>query len=203
MHRGQSLGDKTMRKQEIKRLEKEVQKLYFEAKVAPERAALLKAFWEHHIVPVVELSREMAQKYEAQDEVCWMGALFHDFALLTDSEPHDELGAIQVKQFLLERGLAEDLCQQVADVVLTHRCRKFMPETLEQKIVATADAMAHFLPNYYLGIAMVAKEDYADVAKFDVNKLERDYEEKIFFEDEKKLLHERMKDFRKWFYETK
>ena len=185
--------------EKIQQIEEELKRLYCEADVDRERKDLLKGFWEHHIVPVVDLSKEMAQKYGAQSEVVWLGALFHDFALLDGSEPHDELGAIKTKDFLLERGFDEDFCQKVADVVLTHRCKKFMPQTLEQKIVATADAMAHFLPNFYLGIAVISKEDYAGIVYTSMTKLERDYEEKIFFEDEKKLLHERMNDFRKWF----
>ncbi|MDD5397187.1 MAG: HD domain-containing protein [Candidatus Moranbacteria bacterium] len=190
--------------QKIQKIEEELRLLYCEGNVNKDRKELLKGFWEHHIMPVVSLSKEMAKKYGANAELSWMGALFHDFALIDGSEPHDELGAILTQKFLSERGFDEDFCQKVSNIVLTHRCKKFMPQTLEEKIVATADAMAHFLPNFYLGIAMVAKEDYAGIFNAGVAKLERDYEEKIFFADEKKLLHERMADFRKWFeYESK
>jgi hypothetical protein len=76
-----------------------------------------------------------------------------------------------------------------------------VPETLEEKIVATADAMAHFFPDFHRsGGAQIAREDFAQIKLLDIEKLEREYSDKIFFEDEKEMFKQLMKDFRNSFY---
>lgn len=190
-----------MNQTKIDSIHKEVEKMYCSNPMhTAERSELLKNFWLHHVLPVLDYSLEMAEQYDADREVTYLGALLHDIALAFDSEPHDELGAVDAKEFLLMHGYDQEVADKVSDIVLRHRCKKFVPQTLEEKIVASADAMAHFLPSYYLGIALVAKEDYPGLVNNTLSKLERDYERKIFFDDEKRKLRERMRDFRKWFY---
>ncbi|HEX8974759.1 MAG TPA: HD domain-containing protein [Patescibacteria group bacterium] len=186
-----------MNRKEIQKIEDELKALYYAAEGTHEHQDLIRSFWDHHVVPVKDLSIEMAEKYGADSDICWLGALFHDFALLSGQEPHDELGAIQTKDFLLERGFDEKFAETVSETVLRHRCKKFIPETEEDKVVATADAMAHFLPAFYLGIAVIAKNDYEEMKNSSFEKLEQDFQNKIFFEEEKKLLHDRMQEFRK------
>lgn len=196
-----------MNKKQIKELEKKIEKMHLNPPQGEMkkfdwemRREYLSGFWEHHVQKVVEYAMKLAKKYKADENIVYLGALLHDISLVDDDKLHDELGAIKAKKILLKEGFGEEVAQKVSDIALKHRCQKFSPETLEEKIVATADTMSHFLPSYYLGIAVVAREDYASiVVKKNIEKLEQNYREKIFFDDEKKEFQGRIREFRKWF----
>ena len=196
-----------MDKNKIEKLEKKIKKMHLNPAQGDlkgfdweMRKEYLSGFWEYHVQKVVEYADKLAKKYNADGDIAHLGALLHDISLVDDEKMHDALGAIKAKKILLEEGFDEETAQKVSDIALKHRCQKFVPETLEEKIVATADTMSHFLPSYYLGIAVIAREDYANVvAKKNIEKLEQSYREKIFFEDERKEFQGKIKEFRKWF----
>jgi putative nucleotidyltransferase with HDIG domain len=187
----------------IQKLEREVKRMYCNpAKGVTDdsvRRQMFQDFWTHHIAPVVAESKKLAKKYGGDPEVAWIGALLHDISLLDDDKLHDEMSAKKAQQMLIDRGFDKKLAEKVSNVALTHRVKKYTPKTLEEKIVTTADAMNHFMPSFYLGIAVIASAEYSDLMKKNMEKLERDYENKIFFADEKKQVKQRLKDFKRWF----
>ena len=140
----------------------------------------------------------MAEKYGADMEVVWLGAMLHDIARLEDAEPHDEIGSKKAYKLLVERGFDTEVAEKVREVVLRHRCRKYPPETLEQKIIASADAMAHFIPPFYLWIGKYSNKSFSDVLEKNRKKIERDYNEKIFFEDEKESVRGQYEVLKSW-----
>jgi putative nucleotidyltransferase with HDIG domain len=156
-------------------------------------------FWDIHIKPVVEYSKQMAEKYGADIEAVWVGAILHDIARLTEEEPHDEIGSQKAQAMLLEKGFDEDFAQKVKNIILRHRCRNYPPESLEEKIVASADAMAHFLPPFYLWIGKYSNKNFTQILEGNMHKIERDYNEKIFFKDEKKMVEEKYQILKGWF----
>ncbi|HAV11038.1 MAG TPA: hypothetical protein DCX32_00605 [Candidatus Moranbacteria bacterium] len=187
---------------DISEIEEYVRKIFVESPHVedPDRKKLLQNFWENHTKEVVDLSLELAKKYGADREIVHLGALFHDFSLAYDSEPHDEVSADKAFEFLIVNWFNRDVAEKVRDIILKHRCKKFIPETLEEKIVSTADAIAHFIPAFYKGAAEVAREDYAEMIRGKIDKLEDEYERKVFFEDEKKILKKYMKEFKEKYY---
>ena len=194
-----------MNQQKIEQLEEEIKNLHYNPEIGKhsfsdaETKEFYCWFWDIHIKPVIEYSKQMAVKYGADLEVVWLGALLHDIARLEDAEPHDEIGSEKAYKLLLEKGFNEDIANKAKDVVLRHRCKNYPPETLEQKIVASADAMAHFLPPFYLWIGKYSNKTFAEVLEKNTKKIERDYNEKIFFEDEKKMVEEQYKMLKNWF----
>ncbi len=73
-----------------------------------------------------------------------------------------------------------------------------IPKTLEGKVMATADAMAHLKSNFYdYALDTLKKTDTVDdINNWALPKIERDYRDKIFFEDvrlELKSDYERVK----------
>lgn len=194
-----------MNQQKIEQLEEEIKNLHYNPEIGKhsfsdaETKEFYNWFWNIHIKPVIEYSKQMAVKYGADLEIVWLGALLHDIARLEDAEPHDEIGSEKAYKLLLEKGFDEDIAEKAKNVVLKHRCRNYPPETLEQKIVASADAMAHFLPPFYLWIGKYSNKTFAEVLEKNTKKIERDYNDKIFFEDEKKLVEEQYKILKNWF----
>jgi len=154
-------------------------------------------FWKLHLKPVIDYSKDLAVKYNANQEIVWLSAILHDIARLDGLEPHDEVGAEKAYEMLIQKGFKEDMAQRVKETILTHRCKKHKPEALEQKILATADALSHFKPPFYFWFkSQVPLEE-----KFSLGllKLERDYRDKIFFDEERESVKIEYDLLRKWF----
>ena len=189
----------------IEKLEKEIKGLHYNPTISNHSFSDAKTkefyncFWDIHLKPVIEYSKQMAIKYGADLEVVWLGALFHDIARLEEAEPHDEVGSKKAYDILIEKGFNHDLAKKVKNVVLRHRCKNFPPETLEEKIVASADAMAHFLPPFYFWIGKYSNSNFTYILERNNKKIERDYNDKIFFDDEKKMVEEQYALLKKWF----
>lgn len=191
--------------EKIQQIEEEIKKLHYNPQIAKhsfsdaDTKEFYYSFWDIHVKPVIEYSKQMAEKYKADFEAVWLAAILHDVARLTEEEPHDEIGSEKAYSLLLEKGFNKDLAEKVKNIVLTHRCKKYPPETLEQKIVASADAMAHFLTPFYCWIGKYSSKNFAELLKGNLRKMERDYNQKIFFEDEKKMVEEQYKMLKNWF----
>lgn len=191
-----------MKNFDIYKIEDEVKKMHLNADGEPQRKKLLEHFWKHHVVPVVAYSREMAARYGGDTDVIHLGALLHDMALIEDAEPHDEIGAEKAYEFLVVNWAPQETAKKVSDVVLKHRCKVYEPQTLEEKIVATADALAHFFPDFHgSGALSLSREDHIQMKVLDIEKLEKEYESKIFFEKEKELFKKVIRDFQQQFYQ--
>jgi len=193
-----------MNKQKIEQLEEEIKTSHYNPQVARysfselETKEFFNTFWDIHIKPVIEYSKQMAEKYNADIDAVWLGAILHDIARLTDEEPHDEIGSKIAYEMLIEKSFDKELAEKVRGIILTHRCRKYPPETIEQKIVASADAMAHFIPPFYLWFAKYTSKPLSEMLESNLKKIERDYNEKIFFEDEKKMVEKEYNTMKNW-----
>jgi putative nucleotidyltransferase with HDIG domain len=156
-------------------------------------------FWNYHNKPVIDCAKQLAEKYHGDLEISWLGAILHDIARFDDSDSHDVIGAERGYDFLLKKGFSPELAEKVRATILTHRCKDKRPENLEQKIVASADALAHFTEPFYLWVATITEKKFADFMVNNFDKIERDYNEKIFFEDEKKMVKKEYEVLKKWF----
>ena len=189
------------KKIDIYQIEEEVKQMHMNGEGEPQRQKLLEHFWYHHIIPVKAYSLDMVGRYGGEGEIVHLGAILHDMALIEGDEYHDETGAKKAYEYLLSRGASEEVAAKVRDIVLRHMCKRYMPETLEEKIVATADALAHFFPEFHeTGAVVLAEEDHVEMKVLDIAKLEKVYMDKVFFDDEKKVMEKVMSDFRKLYY---
>ena len=78
----------------------------------------------------------------------------------------------------------------VDDAIRYHSCHDGRtPNSLEGKILATADSMAHLQSDFYIFAtwAMGKKKDLPDVKRWVLKKLDRDFNNKILFDDIKDL----------------
>ncbi len=118
-------------------------------KIAEERYC--RADFKYHILPVVKNALLLAEKLEADLKVVETAAYLHDIGRASEREEykasndHHLLGAKEARKILEDLGCGKEFVEKVSYCVLTHRGRKEPePESLEEKIVACADAMAHF-----------------------------------------------------------
>ena len=156
-------------------------------------------FWFLHVKPVIDYSKELAKKYNANLEIIWLSAILHDIARLEDLNPHDEIGAEKAYSMLLEEGFDKETADKVKNTILTHRCRQHKPQTLEQKILATADAVIHFKSPFYLWFSYISVMSFKEQTKGGLKKIEIDYNEKIFFEEEREFIRKEYEVLKNWF----
>ncbi len=183
-----------MDKEKIQQLEAEIKALFLSN---PEED--WRIFWSLHLKFVIEKSKELARKYDGDLEVVWLSAILHDIAQLEMEENHEVLGSQKAYEMLLEKGFEIEIAEKVRDAILTHRVNRYKPENLEQKILATADAISYFSTAHYLWIAHISKKSFGELMEKFSEKIERDYNEKILFEDEKKIMGKQYEVLKEWF----
>jgi len=189
----------------IEKLEEEIRDLHLHPKqnshslTKRDMVETFSVFWFLHLKPVIDYSKELAKKYNANLEVIWLSAILHDLARLDDLEPHDEISSERAYNMLLEKGFNKEIAEEVKKTILTHRCKKHKPETLEQKILATADAISHFKPPFYFWFSSISSKPLKEQLEGSLQKVERDYNEKIFFKDERELVKKEYEVLKSWF----
>lgn len=149
---------------------------------------------KYHIIPVVNISKEMAKKLNADIQVVVISAYLHDVTkILGDRKNHHISGAEYAREFLEKYKIPNEKIELIEECIKNHRgSTKYQRKTLEEKIVATADAVAHFqhpLTLFYswYGRRQCSIDDGAEGIK---NKLQRSWN-KIEFEYVKDEVKER------------
>lgn len=149
---------------------------------------------KYHIIPVVNISLEMAEKLGADKEVVEISAYLHDVTrILGDKENHHITGAKYAREFLEKYEFDNKKIKLIEACIKNHRGSvNNKRETLEEKIIATADAISHIeypLPLFYTwyGKRKATLEGGAIEIK---NKLQRSWN-KIEFEYKKDEIKEK------------
>lgn len=108
--------------------------------------------WKRHLKSVVKYSVFLANKLDADLEVCEISALLHDITKIKgDKKTHHITGAKEAEKILFELSYDKSKIQKVHDCILTHSSdADYEPVTVEQKIVACADALAQLDNFFYL-----------------------------------------------------
>ena len=119
-----------------------------------------KNYYKYHFIPVVKYAKMLAKKLKADEEVVELAALLHDIGIIVYDrrEDHHITGAEIAEKKLRELGEGEEKIKLVKKCILNHRGSvESKRESVEEKIIADADAMDHFDVVPYLLIASVIK----------------------------------------------
>ncbi|HRY60147.1 MAG TPA: HD domain-containing protein [Patescibacteria group bacterium] len=137
--------------------------------------------YSYHIVPVVKYSLLLAEKLKANKEIIELSALLHDYSCLVNKDFYDEhhIHSSRLAEEILKKfGYPKEIIDKVKYCIFTHRASKEIKrESLEAKIVASADAMSHFSDVnslFYLAF-IIHKLDIEKGTKFVLNKLENSW----------------------------
>ena len=144
--------------------------------------------FKYHIWPVVENALLLAEKLNANKEVVEVAALLHDIGRsekiagkYNTENDHHIIGEKEAEKVMKEVGFEQDFIDKVKHCVLTHRGRKGpAPETVEAKIIASADAMSHFdtfldLFDWFIKSTNNFEEAVTSIGQ----KMERNWEKKL------------------------
>lgn len=144
---------------------------------------------------VADFATELAHAKEANPDLARAAALLHDIAdtETTRLDPgHDQKSMRIARQLLPESGYSNaEITTVVDDAIQFHSCRgSERPRSPEGKILATADALAHLKTDFYIYAAWAlgagAEKTFPEVKAWTLAKIERDLNDKIFFEDVRK-----------------
>ncbi len=174
----------------LNNLKQEVEKLY---KSNLESADYWN-FWGYpnHLLVVVKNAERIAKEKNADVEQVVAGALLHDIAdaVMLRSEENHEKRSIGIARELLEKTKfsQKETDFIIYEIILPHSCKEILPTTLEGKVLATADSIAHFQSDFYTFFCWQhwGKNDdgnYYAFKKWVLSKIEKDFNRKIFFDD--------------------
>lgn len=155
--------------------------------------------WNNHVQWVATRAKELAQKYRADDEKVFCAALLHDLGDAEYPRRHKDFKSwsdAKGNEILAEVGFSDLERKEIIEVIIhPHSCRPGnLPSTLEGKILSTADAMFHLQTNFFpLFCHMNRPEIYSQYSEWQAwisEKLPRDFNVKIFFEEEREVVRE-------------
>jgi HD superfamily phosphodiesterase len=142
---------------------------------------------------VANRARELAGKYGADEELSYAAAILHDIsdAVMSRFSDDAEAESLRIGGGLMRKcGYSDDeIALTIDDAVRYHSCHDGrIPGSLEGKVLATADALFHLETDFYIYSVWVRGRENADLAEakeFVLKKLDRDFKNKILFDDER------------------
>ena len=150
--------------------------------------------YKYHISAVLKNGLKLAEIYNADKEIIELACLLHDIARAKglkagEENMHHISGAKKAEEILTNLKYSPDMIKKVVKCILAHRGGKqdYIPETIEEKIVANADAMAHFDSFLNLFSEFVSPENFEEGIKLIETKIERDWNTKLTLPEAKKL----------------
>lgn len=151
--------------------------------------------WKYHIIPVATYAKKLAQLLNADGEIAELAALLHDIGRLKfGGENHDVAGIPEAEKILKEHGYSQKIIDEVKHCVESHRGSKNIPpKTTIAKIIANADAMAHFdtVPVFFYW--RCKDSSFEEAFKWVDEKIERDWNKKLTLPEAKKMVEDKYK----------
>lgn len=186
----------------IEKLENKVRSLY-------ERKENTRDEWadwlcNNHIFIVAKYSEQLSKRYGANKDLAMAASMLHDIAdakIPRENPEHEERSNKIAEELLAECDFTKNEIEIIRnDILKFHSCKNGeMPKTLEGKIMASADAMAHLKSSFYdFALEMKQKnESLNEIRNWALSKIERDYYKKIFSDEIRKEVkkdYERVKN---------
>jgi len=151
--------------------------------------------WKYHIVPVANYAIKLAKLLKVDEEITELAALLHDIGRLKfGGEDHDITGVPEAEKILKQHGYSQEIIDEVKHCVESHRGSKNIPpKTTIAKIIANADAMAHFdvLPVFFYW--RCKKSSFEEAFKWVDEKIERDWNKKLTLPEARQMMEEKYK----------
>jgi predicted hydrolase (HD superfamily) len=179
----------------LEQIKQQIEKECKELKKAPDW------FFDKHLLGVEKMARELLKKLpEANEEIVMLGVWLHDLERIRDIDgEHAKMGAIESEKVLKEYDYNKETIEAVKKIILTHSCDSdLMPESIEGKILASADALSHFINDFYINIAVLGQRNTEEFKKYALDKLNRDCNKKIQFDFAKEMIQERYDTIKKF-----
>jgi len=147
-------------------------------------------FYDRHLLAVEKFANFLLKKLpKADKEIVLLGVWLHDIQRVRGLKgDHQKMGAREAKKIMQGYNYPDKTIKSVQAIILTHACDGALPGALEGKILATADAMTHYVNDFYLQIAVTGQRSLEEFKRWSLEKLNRDYNKKIFFPFAKQVI---------------
>jgi len=147
--------------------------------------------FEFHFAVVVKYAQILAEKLKADQEIVTIASWLHDIgSVLHGRKDHHITGAKIAAEKLRELNYPEDKTKLVADCILHHRgSTESERKTMEEKIVAEADAMTAFdsIGGLFKAAYIFENLHQAEAQKSVLKKLKNKYK-RLHFAESKRLI---------------
>ncbi|MFH1509822.1 MAG: HD domain-containing protein [Candidatus Nealsonbacteria bacterium] len=144
-----------------------------------------------HFVSVVEYATQLANKLEVDKEVVLIASWLHDIgSIMNGREDHHITGSEIAEKKLKELNYPPEKIELVKKCILNHRgSQDSNRESLEEKIVADADAMSNFnnIPGIFKA-AFIYENKTQEGAKESVKQKLINKWNKLHFDDSKEII---------------
>ncbi len=172
-------------------LKKSVASLY--ASKLPTRADWADWLYDNHVIVAAEFAEILAKRHGANIELSVAASLLHDVADATMSrfDPTHAKESLKISRKLLNQaGYSDkDMAIVVDDAIRYHSCHDGeMPQSIEGKVLATADSYAHLKTDFYIFAANQLGKSLEELKNWTLKKIERDINDKCFFDDAREEL---------------
>jgi HD superfamily phosphodiesterase len=104
------------------------------------------SIFDYHIMNVVKFSEILAEEYNANKFVSIISAYLHDITFIqtSDHKTHEIEGEKFAREYLSKFSIPKEEIDLICLCILHHRGSKYsQKESIEEKILASADAMDH------------------------------------------------------------
>jgi len=157
----------------------------------PNRDTWTDWMYRKHVKSVAEYGVRYAEQFHGNVDRVVAACLLHDIAdtkiSRSNSSQHHELGEEIARTILHEADFSEnDIAIIVDDALRFHSCHgDERPQTLDGKIMATADAAAHLLTKFYdeNENELPVQRDKSTFQSRVKKKIDHDFHNKIFFDE--------------------
>ncbi len=166
----------------------------------PLRAEWADWLYAHHVFLVADYARELSKKLGVNNDLAEAAAMLHDIAdaVMKRSDPaHEETNLKLAGELLTKAEYKEHEKEIIIDALKHHGCHgSDRPSTIEGRILATADAVVHLRSDFYdfARTERLKTDSPENVAAWAMEKIERDFRDKISFEDIRAEVAERYKN---------
>lgn len=149
-------------------------------------------FFKDHLSQVEKNAKWLLKEMpKADKEIVMLGVWLHDLQRIRGIKgDHQKIGAREAEKVMKGYNCDKELIKKVKDIILSHSCDSVKPNSLEGKILATADAMSHYQNDFYLKIAVTGQRNLKEFKAWLKEKLNRNYNKKLYFVSAKKKIKE-------------
>lgn len=157
-------------------------------------------FYSVHLLEVEKQAKILARRHKANLEIVLLGVWLHDLQRIRGIKgDYQKIGSQEAGKVMKEYDYSREEIEQVKEMILSHSCGKNMPKSLESKILATADAMSHYYNDFYFRVAVSGTRNINEYKKFVLEKLDRNYNKKVFSPEAKRKIKPRHDLYKKVF----
>ena len=172
----------------LDKLKQRVKDLYAEKNT--DRAEWADWLGEYHVPVVAENADRLAKRFGANPELSQVAGLLHDIAdaIMSRFNTNHTTESLRIARELMTDCdyNNDEISLVVDDAMRWHSCRDDnIPRSIEGKVMATADALAHLQTDYYIFATWIKgrSESLEQAKSFVLRKIEQDFHQKILFDE--------------------